>query len=231
MGRPDLQQQLAGDRSWHRLLAGLRAAQPAGPRVEPGHRGAVLRALAARRRVRPGPGRDPTAGPRRWGRRRPARGVGRRPGAGRCLGRPGLPRHGHPRAGAAHRGHPGRAAGRHPARRAPGSARAAPVVGVIGLAALVWAAFTLDGRDPAVYRGLLLAVSAAGLSPSSAPARPAAGPSGGRWAGDLSASSGCGATGSTSPTGRSSWPCSRAATSGRGPPRPWSPPSRWPWPA
>ena len=52
--------------------------------------------------------------------------------------------------------------GTRPAGR-PGFARAAPVVGVIGLAALVWAAFTLDGRDPAVYRGLLLAVSAAGL--------------------------------------------------------------------
>ena len=37
------------------------------------------------------------------------------------------------------------------------------MLGLIGLAALVWAAFTLDGRDPAVYRGLLLAVSAAGL--------------------------------------------------------------------
>jgi hypothetical protein len=39
---------------------------------------------------------------------------------------------------------------------------AARVAGPIGLAVLAWAAFGLDGRDPATYRGLLLVVSAAG---------------------------------------------------------------------
>ena len=44
----------------------------------------------------------------------------------------------------------------------PGLRRIAHVAGPLGVALLVWAAFTLDGRDPAVYRGALLGVSLAG---------------------------------------------------------------------
>jgi peptidoglycan/LPS O-acetylase OafA/YrhL len=40
--------------------------------------------------------------------------------------------------------------------------RAAHVAGPLGVALLAWAAFTLDGRDPEVYRGALLGVSLAG---------------------------------------------------------------------
>jgi peptidoglycan/LPS O-acetylase OafA/YrhL len=40
--------------------------------------------------------------------------------------------------------------------------RVAHVAGPLGVALLVWAAFTLDGRDPEVYRGALLGVSLAG---------------------------------------------------------------------
>jgi peptidoglycan/LPS O-acetylase OafA/YrhL len=40
--------------------------------------------------------------------------------------------------------------------------RAAHAAGLLGVALLVWAAFTLDGRDPEVYRGALLGVSLAG---------------------------------------------------------------------
>ena len=44
----------------------------------------------------------------------------------------------------------------------PGLLRVAHVAGPLGVALLVWAAFTLDGRDPEVYRGALLGVSLAG---------------------------------------------------------------------
>jgi len=40
--------------------------------------------------------------------------------------------------------------------------RVARVAGPLGVTLLVWAAFTLDGRDPEVYRGALLGVSLAG---------------------------------------------------------------------
>ena len=43
-----------------------------------------------------------------------------------------------------------------------GLLRVAHVAGLLGIALLVWAAFTLDGRDPEVYRGALLGVSLAG---------------------------------------------------------------------
>jgi peptidoglycan/LPS O-acetylase OafA/YrhL len=40
--------------------------------------------------------------------------------------------------------------------------RVAHIAGPLGVALLVWAAFTLDGRDPEVYRGALVGVSLAG---------------------------------------------------------------------
>jgi peptidoglycan/LPS O-acetylase OafA/YrhL len=44
----------------------------------------------------------------------------------------------------------------------PEHRRAARAAGLLGMALLVWAAFTLDGRDPEIYRGALLGVSLAG---------------------------------------------------------------------
>ena len=58
----------------------------------------------------------------------------------------------------------------------------ARVAGPLGVAALVWAAFMLDGRDPATYRGFLLAVSAAGALAVFGACQPGSGRFG-RWLG------------------------------------------------